>query len=213
MLSGWAYGGRDIGITLFDACLKAGAPISFRPGMTVLEVGCCESDWLEQAAEAWPPCLFVGVDQAPRNTDHPRVQVVRGDVRNADLFQPESVDAVVSLSALEHIGLGHYGDPVDPEGDTQALANIWRWLKPGGWVYFDVPYDPTGYRVLGTECRVYDDAARWTRLWQEPLTQAKGRAQWRWEGYVASHTPGTLIPKPETAHRRFWYAAMVWHKC
>jgi hypothetical protein len=49
----------------------------------------------------------------------------------------------VLLGALEHFGLGFYGDPIDDDGDTKTMQNIARWLKPGGWVYFDVPCQPT----------------------------------------------------------------------
>jgi len=80
-------------------------------------------------------------------------------------------------------------------------------------VYFDVPYDPIGYRVLNTECRIYDDGARWGRLWQDPLAAAKARARWWWDGYVDSRFPGTLVGKPTVAADRYWYAASVWQKC
>jgi SAM-dependent methyltransferase len=143
---------------------------------------------------------LVGIDQKPVSVKHPRHR--QGDVMREDLFPSESFDQIVSLSAIEHIGLGHYGDPKDPDGDTKAVANCIRWLKPGGWLYLDVPYDPTGYRVQTTECRVYDDAALKSRLLPDPA----------WVGYSASDSPGTLIPKPARPHRRFWYVAMMWQK-
>jgi SAM-dependent methyltransferase len=62
---------------------------------------------------------------------------------DSHLFAPETFDAVVMLGALEHFGLGFYGDPIDDDGDTKTMQNIARWLKPGGWVYFDVPCQPT----------------------------------------------------------------------
>lgn len=210
----WCYTQGDPGLTLFTAALNAGAPMGFAPRMRVLEIGCCEADWLHKAHEAWPDVDFVGIDtRAPDVVSGDgKVTRMRRDARDATLFEPVSFDAVVSVSAIEHIGLGHYKDPKDPDGDTAAMANVWRWLKPGGWVYFDVPYDPTGYRVLNTECRIYDDAARWSRLWVEPLAAAKASAQWLWDGYVDSTTPGRLIEKPTTPAKRYWYAASVWRK-
>jgi SAM-dependent methyltransferase len=202
----WAYSGRDAGISLFDACLTAGAPMAFSQGMRVLEVGCRESDWLERAVAAWPHTHFVGMDYStPRPKGNP-LHVVQGDVMDEGLFAPESFDAVVSLSAIEHVGLGHYKDPKDPYGDSKALANIWHWLKPGGWLYFDVPYQPDRYEVLGTECRVYDDAAVTCRL----LPGLPNIEEWR--AYADSKRPGTLIDKPTTRHPRFYYVAMVWRK-
>ena len=42
------------------------------------------------------------------------------------------LDWIVSYSSLEHSGLGRYGDALNPEGDTEALAQAWCMLKPGG---------------------------------------------------------------------------------
>lgn len=50
--------------------------------------------------------------------------------------------SVVSLSCLhvaEHIGLGRYGDPLDPLGTAKACAELRRVLAPGGNLYFALP--------------------------------------------------------------------------
>jgi len=50
--------------------------------------------------------------------------------------------SVVSLSCLhvaEHIGLGRYGDPLDPLGTAKACAELGRVLAPGGNLYFGLP--------------------------------------------------------------------------
>lgn len=202
----WMYDGGDPGIQLFTACLDGGAPIRIEAGMRILEVGCCESDWLQRAHEAWPQTRFIGVDLRAKTRIGRSHMTIPGNVLEPDIVEPESCDAIVSLSAIEHMGLGHYGDPLDPDGDARVVLNCWKWLKPGGWLYFDVPYDPTGYRVQGTECRVYDTVALVDRLgtrWTGP---------WRWTGYCASDNARTLIPAPQEPHHRFWYTAMVWQK-
>jgi hypothetical protein len=53
---------------------------------------------------------------------------------------------------------------VDEDGDTKTMANVARWLKPGGWVYADVPCNPT-YRVMeNRHFRVYNEMAIVDRL-------------------------------------------------
>lgn len=208
----WTYDGRDPGLRLFTAALQAGAPMPIAPGMRVLEIGCCEANWLDAARDAWPEVDLVGIDTRMQDRTTGRVVRRNADARDPRLFSPATFDAVVSVSAVEHIGLGHYGDPRDPDGDTQAMTNIWGWLKPGGWVYFDVPYDPTGYAVLNTECRIYDDQAIWDRLWHQPLVEARAHGDQRWEGYVDSKAPGQLVEKPTVKAARYWYAAHVWQK-
>ncbi len=208
----WVLQKYDPGLALFTACVHAGAPtLPFRAGMRVLEVGCCEADWLHLAADKYPNVTFIGIDtRAPNVVERDgRVERRCADVMQADLFAPESFDAVVSISAIEHIGLGHYKDPVDPDGDSKAMANIWRWLKPGGWVYFDVPYDPSGYRVQGTKCRVYDDSALTDRL--QCAIERPDKVP-IWFGYSTANLAGTLIPKPTAPVKPFHYCAMVWQK-
>jgi SAM-dependent methyltransferase len=55
---------------------------------------------------------------------------------------PYPDDSVPSLSCLhvaEHIGLGRYGDPLDPLGTAKACAELRRVLAPGGNLYFGLP--------------------------------------------------------------------------
>lgn len=48
-------------------------------------------------------------------------------------------DSVSCLHALEHFGLGRYGDPVNPNGVECALSNMAGLLKGGGTFYLSVP--------------------------------------------------------------------------
>jgi hypothetical protein len=67
--------------------------------------------------------------------------------RQANLMElPEdlinSTDSISSLHAIEHFGLGRYGDPIDYWGYKKALKNITAMLKQGGTFYFSVPIGP-----------------------------------------------------------------------
>ncbi|MEN0111343.1 MAG: hypothetical protein AAF805_11535, partial [Planctomycetota bacterium] len=42
-----------------------------------------------------------------------------------------SVASASCMHVLEHIGLGRYGDPVDPDGDRKAAAELERIIAPG----------------------------------------------------------------------------------
>lgn len=48
-------------------------------------------------------------------------------------------DSISSLHAIEHFGLGRYGDPIDVNGHLKAINNIHKILKPSGIFYFSVP--------------------------------------------------------------------------
>lgn len=48
-------------------------------------------------------------------------------------------DSLSCLHALEHFGLGRYGDPINPQGYAQGFANLAALLKPGGTFYLATP--------------------------------------------------------------------------
>jgi len=48
-------------------------------------------------------------------------------------------DSISSLHAIEHFGLGRYGDPIDYYGHIKAINNITKILQKGGRFYFSVP--------------------------------------------------------------------------
>lgn len=56
-------------------------------------------------------------------------------------FLDASVPSVSSLCVVEHIGLGRYGDPLDPMGTAKAVQELKRIVEPGGHLYISVPLD------------------------------------------------------------------------
>jgi len=63
--------------------------------------------------------------------------------RQADLLQLPFADGTIqSISCMhvaEHVGLGRYGDPLDPQGDHKAMTELGRVLASGGTLLFVVP--------------------------------------------------------------------------
>lgn len=56
-------------------------------------------------------------------------------------YQDGTVPSVSSLCVVEHIGLGRYGDPLDPKGTEKALDELKRIVAPGGDLYLSIPLD------------------------------------------------------------------------
>lgn len=48
-------------------------------------------------------------------------------------------DSLSCLHALEHFGLGRYGDPINHQGFRDGIENMSRLLRPGGNFYLSVP--------------------------------------------------------------------------
>jgi len=60
-------------------------------------------------------------------------------MKKPDLSLYEKYDSISSLHAIEHFGLGRYGDPIDLDGHIKAINNIHNLLMTQGRFYFSVP--------------------------------------------------------------------------
>ena len=69
----------------------------------------------------------------------PNITFKQIDLMSNDFGLREYCDSVSSLHAIEHFGLGRYGDRIDVNGHLTGLANIYKMLKRGGKFYFSVP--------------------------------------------------------------------------
>jgi len=54
-------------------------------------------------------------------------------------FADRSLESVSCLHVAEHIGLGRYGDPLDPNGTVKAMKELQRVVAPGGQLLFAGP--------------------------------------------------------------------------
>lgn len=55
----------------------------------------------------------------------------KADLNNLH-FETGSVECISCMHTIEHIGLGRYGDVLDPEGDLRAVRELQRVTKQGG---------------------------------------------------------------------------------
>ena len=95
--------------------------------------------------------LATFVDIRPLPVQRPNLHFTKGDI-TALPFASESIESLSSVCVIEHIGLGRYGDPLDPFGSEKAAAELTRVLGQNGDLYISVPVD--------TENHVYFNAHR-----------------------------------------------------
>lgn len=78
--------------------------------------------------------------------------------KTADLlslpFENGSIHSLSCMHVVEHVGLGRYGDPLDPDGDRKAIAELKRVLAPGGLLLFVVPIGGTS-KIMFNAHRIY----------------------------------------------------------
>ena len=91
----------------------------------------------------WVTCLasvtrVVFIDVRPFLGTVENLESRAGDVL-ALPFPDRSVPSLSCLHVAEHIGLGRYGDPIDPLGTRKAFAELARVLALHGRLYFVLP--------------------------------------------------------------------------
>jgi SAM-dependent methyltransferase len=78
------------------------------------------------------------VDLRPLTINIPAFTFQHGNLTSLP-FESGSIESLSSLSVVEHVGLGRYGDALDPLGTDKACLELARILKPGGNLYVAVP--------------------------------------------------------------------------
>src|SRR3954452_5074492 len=110
----------------------------------------------------------VFVDIRPLEVDIDGLECVTGSVLGLP-FADGSLESVSCLHVAEHIGLGRYGDPLDPLGTRKAAAELERVLAPGGQLLFSLPVGRS--RVEFNAHRVH--APREVASWSAGLSLAE----------------------------------------
>lgn len=106
----------------------------------ILEVGCGQGEYGKILA-----CLggiVTGIDLSDGMiTENQRRGILCGytsmigDVENSNMFNKNTFDSVLCIYVLHHIPI-----------HTQTILNLYKWLKPGGYIYI---YDCNGSHLIG----------------------------------------------------------------
>lgn len=128
-----------------------GLATTLAPGSLVLDFGATESTVSLSLASLGLD--VIAADLRPYPFTHPRVRSLIGPIEKWE--GPERpLDAVFCVSALEHVGLGAYGETATAgDLDREIVERFARWLKPGGEIAFTAPYGRWSVDELQ---RVYD---------------------------------------------------------
>lgn len=85
---------------------------------------------------AFLPVVFV--DIRPLRARLPRLVCLSGSLLDLP-FTTAAVESLSCLHVAEHVGLGRYGDPLNPAGTRLACGELARVLAPGGHLFFSIP--------------------------------------------------------------------------
>ena len=74
-----------------------------------------------------------------KDTGHENIRFRQMDLMNQDAIESNLCDSLSCLHAIEHFGLGRYGDPINPKGHLIGFDNLLKMLKTGGTLYISFP--------------------------------------------------------------------------
>ena len=95
----------------------------------------------------------IDIRPMPRS-EHANIRFIQANLNVPDPALQACSDSVSCLHVLEHLGLGRYGDPVDPDGHRKGLDALARMVEPGGRLYVSSPIGRA--RVCFNAHRVFD---------------------------------------------------------
>ena len=72
------------------------------------------------------------------DTGHENISFIQADIMNQSHDFP-SADSVSCLHAIEHLGMGRYNDPIDPDGYQRGFITISNMVEPDGMLYVSFP--------------------------------------------------------------------------
>jgi len=83
-------------------------------------------------------CKVTFIDLRPLNVNISNLESRHGTILEMP-FPDNSISSLSSLHVAEHIGLGRYGDPIDPTGTKKSCDELVRVLADDGNLYFSLP--------------------------------------------------------------------------
>ena len=101
-----------------------------------IHIDIASSLYFPSIVSAFIPVEFYDYRPAPLVLSNLRTQ--HADLTNLH-FDSNSLNSLSCLHTIEHVGLGRYGDPIDPDGDKKACAELSRVLAPEGSLLFVTP--------------------------------------------------------------------------
>ena len=94
------------------------------------------------------------IDIRPLPYEIPGLHFVQGDATILSGMEDGSIESLSCLHAMEHFGLGRYGDKINPDAYRKAAESMQRVLRKGGHLYIGVPIGPAD-RLLFNAHRIF----------------------------------------------------------
>lgn len=142
-------------------------------------------------------------DYRPANLSLSNLTSEHADLTNLS-FTTDSIPSLSCMHTVEHIGLGRYGDPINPDGDLQACKELSRVLAPGGNLLFVVPVGSSS-RIEFNAHRIYTYEHVQSLFPQLKLREFSLIPEHEKRGGLIRHADPTLCDQERYACGCFWF--------
>lgn len=149
---------------------------------------------------AFIPVRFL--DCRPANLALAGLSEETGDLTSLP-FADRSVSSLSCMHVVEHIGLGRYGDQLDPDGDKKAMAELERVIAPGGSLLLVTPIGRPILRFNGH--RIYSPeqlTVQFSELKLVEFTLIPERSE---DGHPIRHPTPEQVCKEQYGCGCFWF--------
>jgi len=144
---------QDVNERIVEATFVLAQAVALTPqGGKILDLGCDESLIAYELASYG--FEVVGVDLNDYPLSHPNLRTLASPAEAIDDDDLRGFDTIVCLSAIEHFGLGAYGEePTDSRADIEALQRLAALSHPETSLILTTPF---GEASVTKQQRVYD---------------------------------------------------------
>jgi Caenorhabditis protein of unknown function, DUF268 len=145
----------DVNERIVEVPFALGQLARLNPPAKILDIGGAESTLALSAASLGYRVTVLDPQGVPY--EHPNLTSCSCRLEEWKQDDPEPFAAAFLISAIEHFGLGAYGEPAGgAEADREALARVRELLADDGLLVVTTPYGEASVNDLE---RIYDDAA------------------------------------------------------
>jgi len=118
-------------------------------------------------------------------------------------FESNSIDSLSCMHTVEHIGLGRYGDHIDPDGDIKAIQELQRVTAKNGNLLFVVPVGKPILRFNGL--RIYSYEQIISMFDQMELKEFSLIHEFEEDGGITLNASPDLVKKEAYGCGCFWF--------
>ena len=130
----WLSNGSSINQTYFFATTYIAQQIIDNKPVRHFDIGSSIESFISKLMAARINTTIIDIRPFPHKLKG--VSYLQGNATCLDTIQSGSIESLSSIYAVEHYGLGRYGDPIDPDGWYKGMTEKERVLKSGGGTIF-----------------------------------------------------------------------------